>query len=53
MGHGPVLLIVHGGIGDRRRWQPLMPMLATRFTVCAMDRRGHGDSEPGRSYSLQ
>jgi pimeloyl-ACP methyl ester carboxylesterase len=52
-GKGPKLLIVHGGAGDRRRWQPLLPMFASRFTVCAMDRRGHGQSEPGANYGLE
>ena len=52
-GKGPDLLIVHGGTGDRRRWKPLLPLFATRFTVCAMDRRGHGESEKGPDYSLQ
>jgi len=53
IGKGPSLLIVHGGTGDRRRWQPLLPLFATRFTVCAMDRRGHGQSDRGSDYSLQ
>jgi len=53
-GRGPSLLIVHGGTGDRTRWRPLLPLFAARFTVCAMDRRGHGQSEPGpAAYSLQ
>lgn len=52
-GSGPNLLIVHGGSGDRKRWQPLLPLFASRFTVCAMDRRGHGESEVGSNYSLQ
>ncbi len=52
-GTGPSLLIVHGGSGDRKRWQPLLPLFATRFTVCAMDRRGHGESGVGSNYSLQ
>lgn len=52
-GVGPTLLIVHGGTGDRRRWQPLFPLFAPHFTVCAMDRRGHGESEAGSNYSLQ
>ena len=52
-GRGPSLLIVHGGIGDRTRWQPLLPLFASRFAVCAMDRRGHGDSEIGSDYTLQ
>ncbi|MGE5242992.1 MAG: alpha/beta fold hydrolase [Betaproteobacteria bacterium] len=51
-GAGPSLLIVHGGTGDRTRWTPLLPLFASHFTVCAMDRRGHGQSEPGPDYSL-
>lgn len=53
IGQGPNLLIVHGGTGDRKRWQPLLPLFAAHFTVCAMDRRGHGQSEAGANYSLQ
>ena len=51
-GKGPSLLIVHGGTGDRGRWKPLLPLFAPHFTVCAMDRRGHGESEAGSRYSL-
>ena len=52
-GAGPSLVIVHGGTGDRSRWRPLFPLLASRFNVCAMDRRGHGQSQSGSNYSLQ
>jgi pimeloyl-ACP methyl ester carboxylesterase len=51
-GKGPSLLIVHGGIGDRSRWKPLLSLFASHFTVCAMDRRGHGESEAGSDYRL-
>jgi pimeloyl-ACP methyl ester carboxylesterase len=50
-GTGPDLVIVHGGIGDRTRWKPLFPLLASRFTVCAMDRRGHGESGDAPDYT--
>jgi len=53
LGKGPSLLIVHGGTGDRSRWKSLLPLFASDFTVCAMDRRGHGESEAGSSYSLR
>jgi pimeloyl-ACP methyl ester carboxylesterase len=43
-GSGPTLLLVHGGVGDRTRWTPMLPLLSTRFAACAMDRRGHGES---------
>jgi pimeloyl-ACP methyl ester carboxylesterase len=52
-GAGPNLVIVHGGIGDRGRWKPLFPFLASHFTVCAMDRRGRGASGDSADYSLQ
>ncbi|HUS09195.1 MAG TPA: alpha/beta hydrolase [Pyrinomonadaceae bacterium] len=52
-GKGPSLLIVHGGTGDRSRWKPLLILFASNFTVCAMDRRGHGESEAGSNYSLR
>lgn len=52
-GAGPSLVIVHGGIGDRSRWTPLFPLFASRFRVCAMDRRGHGASGDSPQYSLQ
>ena len=51
-GIGPSLLIVHGGTGDRSRWKPLLSLFASHFTVCAMDRRGHGESEAGSDYRL-
>jgi pimeloyl-ACP methyl ester carboxylesterase len=43
-GSGPTLLFVHGGVGDRTRWTPMFPLLASKFTTCAMDRRGRGAS---------
>ncbi len=52
-GKGPTLLIVHGGTGDRSRWKPLLSLFASDFRVCAMDRRGHGESESGSNYSLK
>ena len=52
-GSGPRLVIVHGGTGDRTRWTPLLPLFAPRFRVCAMDRRGFGDSGDGPVHSLR
>ena len=31
----------------------MFPLLSSRFTVCAMDRRGHGASADSRDYSIQ
>jgi pimeloyl-ACP methyl ester carboxylesterase len=52
-GAGPSLVIVHGGTGDRTRWTPLFPLLASKFHVCAMDRRAHGASGDTPPYSFQ
>jgi pimeloyl-ACP methyl ester carboxylesterase len=52
-GAGPTLLFVHGGVGDRTRWTPMFPLLASRFTTCAMDRRGRGGSGDATEYSLR
>jgi pimeloyl-ACP methyl ester carboxylesterase len=52
-GAGPSLVLVHGGTGDRTRWIPLFPLFTSRFTVCAMDRRGHGTSGDSPDYALQ
>ncbi|MGH9904106.1 MAG: alpha/beta fold hydrolase, partial [Pyrinomonadaceae bacterium] len=52
-GSGPSLIFVHGGIGDRTRWTPMFPLLSSRFTVCAMDRRGRGKSGDSPEYNLQ
>ncbi|GAC1430063.1 MAG: hypothetical protein NVSMB68_02330 [Thermoanaerobaculia bacterium] len=52
-GSGPSLIVVHGGTGDRTRWTPMFPLLSSRFSVCAMDRRGHGASADSADYSLQ
>lgn len=50
--HGPPLLFLHGVL---RRWQdftPLFPALTPRWHVHALDFRGHGSSNPGRSYRV-
>ena len=51
-GTGPSLLFVHGGVGDRTRWTPMFPLLASQFATCAMDRRGRGSSGDSPEYSL-
>lgn len=51
-GSGPTLILVHGGVGDRTRWTPMLPLLSSRFTACAMDRRGRGESGDSLQYGL-
>ena len=52
-GIGPPLLLIHGTSSDGTSWQPIVPMLASAFTVHAMDRRGHGRSEDGTDYRIE
>jgi magnesium chelatase accessory protein len=41
MGHGPVLLLVHGMGASTHSWRDLAPLLATRYRVVAFDLPGH------------
>jgi pimeloyl-ACP methyl ester carboxylesterase len=52
-GEGLTLLMVHGGVGDRSRWTPLIPLFSKDMRACAMDRRGRGGSGDAAEYNLQ
>jgi pimeloyl-ACP methyl ester carboxylesterase len=43
-GHGPFVILLHGYAETSLMWRPLMPLLATKFTVIAPDLPGIGDS---------
>jgi pimeloyl-ACP methyl ester carboxylesterase/quercetin dioxygenase-like cupin family protein len=43
-GRGPTVVLLHGYAQTSRMWRPLMPRLATNFTVIAPDLPGIGDS---------
>ena len=50
---GPVILLIHGITGNARQWDPVIPLLAERYTVVAPDLLGHGESaKPRGDYSL-
>jgi pimeloyl-ACP methyl ester carboxylesterase len=52
-GEGPVLVLVHGITSSSMSWEPVLPLLAERFTVLAPDLLGHGESaKPQGDYSL-
>ena len=44
-GHGPDLVLFHGGMGSWKHWIRNVEPLAERFTVHALDHPGYGDSE--------
>jgi pimeloyl-ACP methyl ester carboxylesterase len=51
-GSGSPLLLVHGGVGQIKRWQPMWDHLSAQWRVTAMDRRGRGSSGHGRKYFI-
>jgi pimeloyl-ACP methyl ester carboxylesterase len=52
-GAGPSLVLVHGTTGDHTAFRAVAPLLARRFTVHALDRRGRGDSGDGQPYAVE
>jgi pimeloyl-ACP methyl ester carboxylesterase len=44
-GTGPAVILIHGYAETSRMWRPLIPQLATKFTVIAPDLPGIGDSD--------
>jgi 3-oxoadipate enol-lactonase len=53
-GSGPVLVLLHEGVGDSRMWDPLWPSLAERFRAIRYDVRGYGRSPaPTEQYVLR
>jgi pimeloyl-ACP methyl ester carboxylesterase len=52
-GQGPPLVLVHGAVADRTRWDALRPHLEPHFTVHAMDRRGRGASGDHADYAVE
>jgi pimeloyl-ACP methyl ester carboxylesterase len=52
-GSGPALLLVHGALlNGTLTWGAVLPSLAERFTVYALDRRGRAPSGDAKEYSL-
>jgi pimeloyl-ACP methyl ester carboxylesterase len=45
-GDGPPILFIHGGLGEAFQWAPLLPILARKYRVLAVDRPGHGLADP-------
>ena len=51
-GEGPPLLLGHSLFGDGSLWKDVLPGLARRFRVFAVDARGHGGSTYGAPFTL-
>lgn len=43
-GYGPPLVLLHAGVADGRSWAEVAPLLTGASSVCAYDRRGHGET---------
>ena len=52
-GHGPPLLLVHGGLSDRTTWNLVRPAFEERFTVYVINRRGREGSGASREHELE
>ena len=46
-------MLVHGALGDHRRWNALRPYLEPTVTVYALDRRGRGASADSPHYHVK
>lgn len=51
-GQGPPLVLLHGWAMHSEMWGPLVPRLAQRFRVHAVDLPGHGRSEELQAFTL-
>ena len=45
-GTGPDVLLIHGMVGTAEDWETLMPLLAARYRVTAIDLLGQGGADP-------
>jgi pimeloyl-ACP methyl ester carboxylesterase len=52
-GIGPPLILVHGAAADHTTFRVLGPLMATRFTIHAIDRRGRGASGDTSPYAIE
>lgn len=52
-GSGPPLVLVHGTTGAHWSFNIVAPTLVDRFTLCAIDRRGRGESGDRDNYAIE
>jgi pimeloyl-ACP methyl ester carboxylesterase len=53
IGAGQPLVLVHGTGGSSARWTTILPALEANFSICAMDRRGRGESGDAPIYAIE
>jgi pimeloyl-ACP methyl ester carboxylesterase len=51
-GNGPPVVLLHPFPAHHEFWNPIAPVLATRYRLILPDLRGHGDSEIGEGPAL-
>lgn len=49
----PLILVPGTGAANPVAWTAVIPALEEQFTVCALDRRGHGESGDSPSYAIE
>ena len=52
-GVGPPLVLVHGAAADHTTFRVVGPLLANRFTIHGIDRRGRGASGDTSPYAIE
>jgi pimeloyl-ACP methyl ester carboxylesterase len=52
-GAGAPLVLVHGTSAASTRWKPVLPALEQHARICAMDRRGRGESGDSATYTIE
>jgi pimeloyl-ACP methyl ester carboxylesterase len=52
-GSGPALVLVHGAAADHTTFRVVGPLLAERFAIHAIDRRGRGRSSDTEPYAIE
>lgn len=49
----PLILVPGTGAANPMAWTAVIPRLEKHFSIYAVDRRGHGESDDGADYSIQ
>jgi pimeloyl-ACP methyl ester carboxylesterase len=47
------LLLLHGALGSKKQFEPLLPLLQKHFTTHTLNFQGHGGSPSNQAYSIE